>query len=106
MSAGMSSFDGVIGTGENGDAASFEHASRGAAYVDLLTVPEAAAMLCVSDVTVHDWIDSGGIPYVQLGEYERIPLQGLIASLEGRYDLRGPLQEQNARMRAAGLSED
>ena len=102
----MSSFDGVIRSGENDNAASFQRAGRGAAYVDLLTIPEAAAMLRVSEVTIDDWIASGGIPYVQLGERRRIALQGLLASLEGRYDLRGALQEQNARMRAAGLSED
>ena len=82
-----------------------------AARVDLLTVSEAAEMLRVSDGTIRNWITAGSIPYIQLppvGQRKqyRIPLQGLLGSLEGNYDLRGALQEQNARMRDAGLSED
>jgi excisionase family DNA binding protein len=79
--------------------------------VDLLTVSEAAELLRVSVGTIRNWIAAGSIPYVQLppvGERKqyRIPLQGLLGSLEGNYDLRGALQEQNARMRDAKLSED
>jgi excisionase family DNA binding protein len=82
-----------------------------AAHVDLLTVSEAAQMLRVSDGTIRNWITAGSIPYIQLppvGQRKqyRIPLQGLLGSLEGNYDLRGALREQNARMRDAGLSED
>jgi excisionase family DNA binding protein len=85
--------------------------ASGEAYVDLLTVAEAAAMLRVSDATIRNWIAAGSIPYIQLppmGQRKqcRIPLQGLLASLEGNYDLRGALREQNARMRQADLSED
>jgi excisionase family DNA binding protein len=80
-------------------------------HVDLLTVPEAAEMLRVSNGTIRNWIAAGRIPYIQLppvGQRKqyRIPRQGLLGSLEGNYDLRGPLQQQNARMRDAGLSED
>jgi excisionase family DNA binding protein len=81
------------------------------AYVDLLTVAEAAALLRVSDAAIRSWIAADSIPFIQLpavGQREqyRIPLQGLLASLEGKYDLRGALSEQNARMRQADLSED
>jgi len=80
-------------------------------HVDLLTVPEAAAMLRVSHGTIRNWIAAESVPYIQLPpvgkrKQHRIPLQGLLSSLEGNYDLRGALQEQNARMRKANLSED
>jgi excisionase family DNA binding protein len=80
-------------------------------HVDLLTVSEAAQMLRVSDGTIRNWIAAGSIPYIQLppvGQRKqyRIPLQGLLSSLEGNYDLRDGLQQQNARMREANLSED
>ena len=83
----------------------------GAPRIDLLTVPEAAALLRVSDATIRNWIAADSIPYIQLPpvgkrKQYRIPLQGLLGSLEGNYDLRGALQEQNARMREATLSED
>jgi excisionase family DNA binding protein len=79
--------------------------------IDLLTVSEAAELLRVSVGTIRNWIGAGSIPYVQLppvGQRKqyRIPFQGLLGSLEGNYDLRGALQEQNARMRDAKLSED
>lgn len=81
------------------------------AHIDLLTVPEAAALLRVSDATIRNWIAAESIPYIQLPpagtrKQYRIPLQGLLGSLEGNYDLRGALQEQNARMREAKLAED
>ena len=79
--------------------------------VELLTVSEAAELLRVSDGTIRNWITAGSIPYIQLppvGQRKqyRIPLQGLLGSLEGNYDLRGALQDQNARMHGAALSED
>jgi excisionase family DNA binding protein len=106
----MSSFDQAMQVQPNGSAASSLHAARGA-HVDLLTVSEAAVMLRVSDATIRNWIAAESIPYIQLPPVRqrkqyRIPLQGLLASLEGNYDLRGALQEQNARMREADLSED
>ena len=80
-------------------------------HVVLLTVTEAAEMLRVSDGTIRNWIAARSIPLIQLppaGQRKqyRIPLQGLLASLDGNYDLRGALQEQNARMREANLTED
>jgi excisionase family DNA binding protein len=79
--------------------------------LDLLTVSEAAQILRVSEGTIRNWIGAGTIPYVQLppvGQRKqyRIPLQPLLGSLDGNYDLRGALQEQNARMREANLTED
>ena len=106
----MSPFDRVIAKA----AAASPIAAAGlppAAHVDLLTVSEAAQMLRVSDGTIRNWIAAGSIPYIQLPpvgrrKQYRIPLQGLLGSLEGNYDLRAGLQEQNARMREADLSED
>jgi excisionase family DNA binding protein len=104
------SFDRLIQAKTNGSAAPSVHAP-GESYVDLLTVAEAAALLRVSDATIRNWIAAGSIPYIQLPpvgqrKQHRIPLQGLLASLEGNYDLRGALREQNARMRQADFSED
>lgn len=80
---------------------------------DLLLVSEAAKMLRVSDATVRNWIRAGCIPYVTLPspddsrhQTHRIPLRGLLNSLDGTYDLREALVEQNERMRAADLPED
>jgi excisionase family DNA binding protein len=77
----------------------------------LLTVPEAGKLLRVSDATVRSWIEADSIPYVKLPsprsrKQYRIPLHGLLSSLEGTYDLRTSLVEQNARMRDADLPED
>jgi excisionase family DNA binding protein len=104
------SFDPLIQAKANGSAAPAAHASR-PPYVDLLTVAEAAAMLRVSHATILTWIAGDGIPYIELpsvGQRKqyRIPLQGLLASLDGKYDLRGALREQNARMRQADVPED
>src|SRR3954471_10505282 len=54
----------------------------------LLTTAEAAELLSVSVRTVQGWIKDQRIPFVQLpsGMY-RIPLQALLASLGGTYDL-------------------
>ena len=70
-------------------------------HVDLLTVTEAAEMLRVSDGTIRNWIAADSIPYIQLPpvgsrKQYRIPLQGLLSSLDGNYDLRGALQAQDA----------
>jgi excisionase family DNA binding protein len=103
-------FDRVIQAKTNGSAAPPAHAPE-EAYVDLLTVAEAAAMLRVSEAAIRNWIATDSIPYIRLPpvgqrQHHRIPLQGLLASLEGNYDLRGALREQNARMRQADLPED
>jgi excisionase family DNA binding protein len=60
----------------------------------LLTVPQAASLLGVSDRTVRRWIKAERIPFLRLpaGEY-RIPQGALLASLRGTYDLAGELQQ-------------
>jgi excisionase family DNA binding protein len=62
----------------------------------LLKVTEVARLLAVKPRTVQNWIDHDRIPYLRLpgGDY-RIPLQGLLSSLEGTYDLAAALKEQN-----------
>jgi excisionase family DNA binding protein len=62
----------------------------------LLTTAEVAQMLRVSQRTVNNWIRNEAIPYVALPqngskrEY-RIPLNGLLNSLSGTYDLASQL---------------
>lgn len=76
-----------------------------AARPQLLTVPEAASLLSVSDRTIRRWIDAEKIPYLKLpsGGY-RIPQGALLASLRGNYDLASELRELDERY--AGLSEE
>lgn len=83
----------------------------GRAHVDLLTIAAAAEMLCLPSAMIRDWIAGRCIPFVELPPKGRrrqcrIPMQGLLGSLEGHCDLRGALREQHARMRAANLTED
>jgi excisionase family DNA binding protein len=76
-----------------------------AARPQLLTVPEAASLLSVSDRTIRRWIDAEKIPYLKLpsGGY-RIPQGALLASLRGNYDLASELRELDERY--ADLSEE
>lgn len=73
----------------------------------LLTTTEAADLLKVSSRTILNWIGAETIPYVQLpsnggrNEY-RIPLQGLLSSLSGNYDLAGELRQLDAAASADG----
>jgi excisionase family DNA binding protein len=58
----------------------------------LLSASEAAELLNVSVRTIHTWIEKDAIPYVELPRTGpkrsyRIPLQGLLMSLSGSYDL-------------------
>jgi excisionase family DNA binding protein len=55
----------------------------------LLTTRQAAELLNVSARTVTNWIRADKIPYVRLpgGEY-RLPVDGLLDSLTGTYDMR------------------
>jgi excisionase family DNA binding protein len=72
----------------------------------LLTTGEAAALLKVSSRTILNWIHADRIPYVQLppnggrSEY-RIPLQGLLSSLSGTYDLAEELRKLDEAAKAA-----
>jgi excisionase family DNA binding protein len=60
--------------------------------VQLLSAGQAAELLNVSARTVHTWIEKDAIPYVELPRTGpkrsyRIPLEGLLDSLSGSYDL-------------------
>jgi excisionase family DNA binding protein len=59
----------------------------------LVSTSEAAEILSVSPRTVVNWIKKDLIPYVELpgGEY-RIPLNALLRSLAGTYDLSAELE--------------
>lgn len=64
----------------------------------LLTVREASELLSVSTRTIHTWIEKDAIPYVILppgGDKAtyRIPLQGLLNSLAGTYDLAADVEK-------------
>lgn len=63
----------------------------------LLTVPEAASLLHVSERTIRRWIEDERIPFLKLpsGSY-RIPQGALLASLRGTYDLAGDLRRLEA----------
>ena len=77
----------------------------------LLTTGEAATLLKVSPRTILNWIHADRIPYVQLppsggrNEY-RIPLQGLLSSLSGTYDLAAELRKLNEAARADGRDDE
>jgi excisionase family DNA binding protein len=63
----------------------------------LVSVEEAAALLSVADTTVRNWIKKDAIPYIVLPGSEtrkqyRIPLQALLTSLAGNYDLASDLR--------------
>lgn len=60
--------------------------------IKLLTTGEAGAMVGVSPRTIQNWAKSGKVPYLELpsGEF-RIPLNGLLASLGGTFDLAAAL---------------
>jgi len=65
--------------------------------VQLLTAGEAADLLNVSVRTIHTWIEKDAIQYVELPRTGpkrsyRIPLQGLLSSLSGSYDLTQDLE--------------
>jgi excisionase family DNA binding protein len=75
----------------------------------LIKVAEAAELLNVSTSTVHNWIKSGTIPYIELPKTDgrradyRIPLKGLVASLSGNYDLSADLAELAATAAQQGV---
>ncbi len=63
----------------------------------LLKAQDAADLLNVDIRTIHSWIEQGRIPYIELpGPRKRpsyrIPLQGLLSSLSGTYDLAGDIE--------------
>jgi excisionase family DNA binding protein len=78
----------------------------------LLTVPQAAEYLNVSPRTVHNYIKCRSVPYIELpggsvgGRRQyRIPLQGLLESLSGTYDVQAELRAQTDRARAQLAAE-
>jgi excisionase family DNA binding protein len=76
----------------------------------LITTSEAAELLKVSQRTVLNWIERGSIPYLELpssGERPtyRIPLQGLLSSLAGNYDLESELRRLDEAAQTDGLQE-
>jgi len=77
----------------------------------LISIDEAAELLAVSSSTVRNWINDEAIPYVVLpGGTERrqyrIPLQGLLNTLSGNYDLAAELRRvEEATQGATRLTE-
>lgn len=77
----------------------------------LLTTSEAAELLKVSSRTILNWIRAETIPYLELpstgerSEY-RIPLQGLLSSLSGNYDLASELRQLDAAAHADGRKNE
>jgi excisionase family DNA binding protein len=71
----------------------------------LLTLPQAASLMKVSDRTIRRWIEAESIPFLRLpsGGF-RIPQGALLASLSSTRDLARELSEQDAQ--SAGISED
>jgi excisionase family DNA binding protein len=82
----------------------------------LISVEEAATLLSVTDTTIRNWIKQDAIPYIELpgGEARqrkqyRIPLQGLLNTLAGNYDLAADLRQIDAAFggeRSAGEQEE
>lgn len=67
----------------------------------LISVEEAATLLAVTDTTVRNWIKADTIPYIELPstgtrKRYRIPLQGLLNTLSGNYDLASDLEHLDA----------
>lgn len=77
----------------------------------LLTTREAAELLNVSQRTVLNWIEQEAIPYLQLPSTGRrrdyrIPLQGLLSSLTGTYDLASELRSLDQAAHQSHVEED
>jgi len=76
----------------------------------LLTTEQAATLLNVSSKTILNWIGEDRIPYVRLpGGQERaqyrIPLDGLVASLSGTFDLGAALRAGEEHVSSLSSSE-
>ncbi len=75
----------------------------------LITTTQAAELLHVDRRTILNWIDAEKIPFLQLPSSSsrrefRIPLNGLLASLSGTYDLAAELADLDERL--AEVSEE
>lgn len=64
----------------------------------LLSTRQAAELLNVNRRTVLNWIEAEKVPYIKLpgGDF-RIPLAGLLASLQGTYRLDEEIRALDAR---------
>jgi excisionase family DNA binding protein len=63
---------------------------------ELLTIPQAAALLEVDTNTMRRWVEEGTVPYVVLPSgIRRIPRTPLLASLGGNYDLATGMAKQD-----------
>lgn len=76
----------------------------------LLTTTEAAEILNVAPRTILNWIANDSIPYLKLPStggrpQYRIPLQGLLSSLAGNYDLESDLKRADEAAKELGLTE-
>jgi excisionase family DNA binding protein len=77
---------------------------------DLLSVSEAARLLRLQKATVRQWVHDDLVASVPTAEglcsRHRIPMNELLGSLDGLYDLRSAKVDEGRRMRAAKLAED
>lgn len=56
---------------------------------EILTVPEAAKLLKISEKTCYDWIHIDGFPCVKIGRCRRIPRTLLLEWVEAQAGKRG-----------------
>ncbi len=56
---------------------------------EILTVPEAAKLLKISEKTCYDWIHIDGFPCVKIGKCRRIPRALLLEWVEAQAGKRG-----------------
>lgn len=56
---------------------------------EILTVPEAAKLLKISEKTCYDWIHIEGFPCVKIGRCRRIPRTLLLEWVEAQAGKRG-----------------
>lgn len=77
----------------------------------LITTKEAADLLRVNPRTVLNWIREDRIPYVELPgggarrEY-RIPLDALLSSLAGTFNLAEAIRDWDQRAAAEGITDE
>lgn len=62
----------------------------------ILTVPEAAKLLKVSDKTVYTWTHIEGFPAVKIGSITRIPYDLLMDWMNAQAVQNGPGREAGA----------
>jgi Helix-turn-helix domain len=77
----------------------------------LVTVQEAADLLRVDSTTINGWINKGLVPYIELpgtGERKshRLPLNALLQSLSGNYDLQPHIDVVDKKVAATTANDD